>query len=352
MNIAALRLYAQKLSQTELTSPAEVVAHMGAMQAQDFAMSKWAVGLRLPGSIEKDMDEALGRGSIIRTHVLRPTWHLLAAEDLGWMLGLTAQNIKALMKARLKELELTPEVLKKSTGIFEKALKNDQHLAREELMGLLLRAGIQSNENRSSHLLMWAELEGLICSGAPKGNKHTYALTGERITGKAVSLSREEALGKLAERYFKSHGPATLADFTWWSGLSIKDARNAVESVKGKFLSETVGEQTYLLTEKTAGQTVITTGTLLLPAFDELIISYRDRTAILTKEEHAKAISSNGLFRPVILVNGKVKGLWKRTVKKEKVFIETELFGKLTAKENKELEEAREAFGKFLGKSL
>lgn len=352
MNISALRLFAQQVSATKLTTPQAIVHHLGAVQAQDYAMSKWAVGIRLPGSAEADIDRAMTEGTILRTHVMRPTWHLVSAEDIHWMLELTAQNIRNSMKTRHKELELTPELLKKSNRIFEKALRDNHHLPREALMELLLKAGIPSNyNNRSSHLLAWAELEGLICSGAPQGNKQTYALLDERAKKKTTAFSREEALAELAKRYFTSHGPATLADFNWWSGLSVKDARNALESVKDQLLSQTIDGETYWLAPETAKHTA-KKGTFLLPAFDEFIISYKNRSAALTKEQHAKAISTNGLFRPVIVSDSKVTGLWKRTVKNDTVLIETDYFEGVSADGKQSIEKAAARFGKFLGKGI
>jgi len=349
MNITHKRLYSQQLSGgADLKSPEAVVKWMGAMQAQDHAMSKWAVGIRLPGSSEQAVDDAMAAGKILRTHLMRPTWHLVASEDIRWLLGLTAPQIKALAKTRYKELELTPELLKKSNRIIEKALAGENHLPREELMAQLLKSGIRSDfDNRSSHLLMWAELEGIICSGPPKGNKHTYALLDERVPH-TKAVPREEALGKLAERYFNSHGPATLADFNWWSGLSVKDARNALEHVKHGLVCETVGEESYLLSQKSMDHSGKMNNAFLLPAYDEFIISYKNRSAILNAEEHKKAVSVNGLFRPVIVIEGKVKGLWKRTVKKDKVIIETDLFEKLTVTEAKNLEAASASFEQFI----
>lgn len=320
---------------------------MGAMQAQDYAMAKWAVGVRVPGATEANVEAALNAGEILRTHVLRPTWHLVAAEDIYWMLALTAPHIIASQKARHAELELTPAVLKKTYRLLEKTLRDGNYQTREELNGVFERAKISIEDNRAAHLLMCAELDCLIASGATKQGKPTYALLAERVP-KPKRLNREEALAALAGRYFASHGPATLADFGWWSGLPVGEARNALEMVKPKLLAETVGEQTYWFAESISPAKSRTAH--LLPAYDEFIISYKDRSASLTFEQQKKAVSDNGIFRPMVVVNGEVIGIWARTAKKNTVQIEAEHFGKPSKDILKQIEQAAEQYGAFLGK--
>lgn len=322
---------------------------MGAMQAQDYAMAKWAVGVRLPGSTLQQIDAAIDKGEIIRTHLLRPTWHFVSADDIYWMLQLSAGRIRSAAKSRLRELELSDTILSRCKSILETILAGNRHLTREEIMAELARSGITTDDNRSSHILMEAELDGLICSGAAKGSKQTYALLHERVPVSST-IAKEEALAELASRYFTSHCPATLQDFTWWSGLSATDARNALEMIKHNFLSETVGRQTFWMhpsfsvPDKSKQPSVY-----LLPAFDEFIISYSDRSASLNYEDHKRYVSKNGLFRPVIVVNGQVTGLWKRGIKKNMVLIEADLFkphGKVL--KNSILRSAK-TFGHFLG---
>ena len=347
-DIANFRLASQQIAGTKFTSPKDIVTWMGAMQAQDFAMSKWAVGVRLPNSTEKMIEAALDQGEIIRTHVLRPTWHLVSADDLRWMLELTAPHIKAGMKSRNADLGLTDAILTKSLKLIEKTLRDGNHSTREELIAVLNRANIDTNENRASHIFMEAELERLICSGASKSGKQTFSLLDERVPA-TRSLSRDEALASLAKRYFTSHGPATLDDFDWWSGLSIGDARRALDMVKSDVASEVVEGRTYWFdrvnfkTKESA---------FLLPAFDEFIISYKDRSATLTSERHKQAVSSNGVFYPAMVVNGATVGLWKRAVKKEKVVLELGYFTKPQPSLQKLIETASVRYGEFLGKNV
>jgi hypothetical protein len=312
-------------------------------------MVKWAIGVRLPGSALSEIEAAIESGKIIRTHMLRPTWHFVSADDIYWMLELMAPYIKASLKSRHQELGLSETVVAKSNAILEKALSAEKHLSREALMAEFEKAQIAIDENRASHLLMRAELDGLICSGATKTGKQTYALLEARVP-KTKPLGREEALAKLAKKYFSSHGPATLQDFTWWSGLPVGAARQAFEMVKSDFTSETIGSQTYWFTSLDNTIWSSQGSVYLLPAFDEFIISYTDRRAALLFEDHNKAVSNNGIFRPVIVVNGQVTGIWRRTLKKDKVVIETEAFEPLDNATKSLIEKAAIQFGHFLEK--
>ncbi|MBI5952746.1 MAG: AlkZ family DNA glycosylase [Chloroflexi bacterium] len=345
-DIANLRLQNQQIAGTKFTSPKEIVAWMGAMQAQDYAMSKWAVGVRLPNSTEKTIEAALDKGEIIRTHVMRPTWHLVAAGDIRWMLALTAPQIKAGMKSRNIELELTEAVLLKSRKVLEKILRDGNHSTREELIVALNKANIATDENRASHIFMEAELESLICSGATKNGKQTFSLLEERVPA-TQPLGRDEALASLAKRYFTSHGPATLDDFDWWSGLSAGDARRALEMVKSDFVSEVVEGKTYWFAQSSFESKE---SAFLLPAFDEFIISYKDRGATLKSENHKRAVSSNGMFYPTVVVDGETVGIWKRTIKKDRAIVEFTYFTKPKPAAQGLIEAASVRYGEFLGR--
>jgi hypothetical protein len=241
------------------------------------------------------------------------------------MLELTAPNIKTFSKSRWKELELTEEVFKKSNLIIEKFLSYGDHLTREELVNKLNNSKIKTDENRASHIMLRAELDGLVCSGVMKGKQQTYALLDERVSKKTI-LKREEALSELTFRYFNSHGPATIQDFAWWSGLSGRDTKLGIELTKSQLTSEKLNNQTYYFAFSFSIPKTYKESIYFLPAYDEFIISYKDRSASIDFANQAKAISTNGIFRPVIIVNGKVVGIWSRTIKKNKVMIETTYF--------------------------
>jgi hypothetical protein len=348
-DISFLRIQNQEIQHQRFSLAKDLVAHMGAMQAQDFLMARWAVGLRLQASSDASIVEAYNKGEIIRTHLMRPTWHFVSRDDVYWMLELTAPQIKTLCKSRDRQLELDESIYSRSNAILEKAL-GGVNLNREELTRLYLDANIRTNENRLSHLLMRAELEGIVCNGAIKQNKLTYALLSEKVPVRKL-LSREESLVELAMRYFTSHAPATLRDFIWWSGLSVSDARKAVEMIKSDFISETIDGTAYLFCND---QPDISqhNSLYLLPAFDELLIGYTNRTATITSTHHPIAITNNGLFRPIIVENGRVTGVWKRVTVKTEVIIEVTYFSGVTESIKTVLEQEIKKQALFLGKEV
>ncbi|MDR0815315.1 MAG: winged helix DNA-binding domain-containing protein [Bacteroidales bacterium] len=313
--ITDIRLQSHQLAGTTLQTPRELLAWMGAMQAQDFNMAKWAIGVRLRNMKEPDVMAAYSRGEILRTHVLRPTWHFVAPENIRWMLALSAERIKSSSRSRDRELDISEKLYDACNDLIRKVLQGRQ-LTRNELGQELEKAGIMVNSARLVHFMMRAEVEGVVCSGAPAGKEQTYALLDERAPRMPV-ISKEEALAKLARIYFTSHCPATLADFVWWSGLSMTEARQGMDAVKNDFVAETIGDKTYLIANTFKNSAIQKPSACLLPAFDEYLISYTDRSAALASENHSKAVSSNGVFRPIIVVDGKVAGLWKKTQNKK-----------------------------------
>lgn len=323
--IANLRLINQQVASSKYTTAGELVSWMGAMQAQDLSMAKWAVGLRVPGSDVKSIDAAIENGEILRTHALRPTWHFVSPADIHWMLDLSAQRIKTAMKSMDKILKLDDAVFSTSNSIIENAFKENHELSREAIVERLVANNISTSENRVSHILMRAEMERIICSGTSNGNRQTYALLSRRAP-RTSTLNRDEALAKLAFTYFNSHGPATLQDFNWWSGLTASETKHALEMVKQNFVSEMLDDKTYWFKDEIQIAKEGKERTFMLPAFDEYIISYRDRTAALLSENHSIAVSNNGIFRPVIVTNGKVTGIWRRTSKNNKNILETNFF--------------------------
>ena len=350
-DIALNRLANQQISEKKETSAPKVIQWLGAMQAQDLPMALWAIGLRTLGSTHDSVREAFDKGEIIRTHVMRPTWHYVSADDIYWMLELTAPQIKRALNTRHKQLGITDDVLKKVMNIFIRYLEKNGSSLREELVSQLEKAGIPNKDNRAAHLLMHAELDGVICSGPLKGNKQTYALLEERVPDKKI-LSTDEALAELALRYFTSHGPAMLDDFIWWSGLKKNQANLALELSKSQLQSFNIDSQEFWLSSNQSFSGTNGESVYLLPAFDEFIISYRDRSASLTSENHKKAISRNGLFWPIIVVNGKVVGLWKRTIKKDNVNIEINFFQPASKHVTQQVEKQKLALSYFLRKEI
>jgi hypothetical protein len=319
--IANIRLSNHQLLGANDTMPHQIVAHFGMMQAQDFNFATWAVGLRLGSCTEKLVHDDINNGKILRTHVLRPTWHFVTPENIRWMLQLSAKRIMLSMKSRDRELGLTDEVYTKCYHLIESALEKEDNLTRDGLMNVFQNAGMEFNASQMYHVLAGAEANGLICSGVLYDKQHTYTLLEKRVPA-IKPLTKEESMAKLARIYFTGHGPATLQDFVWWSGLSTGEARQGLEAVQPGFVSETIDGQKYWMPDidyqPPAGNTLC-----LLPAFDEYIVGYKDRTAVITSENHKKAISSNGVFRPVVVKNGRVTGLWKKASSANKPIIIT-----------------------------
>jgi len=329
------------------------VASMGALQAQDYGMSKWAVGLRMDKGTHEIVEQALDQGQILRTHVLRPTWHLVHQKDIRWMLALSGPRLQARLAAVQGKMGLSKDVFGRSKKIIEKALAKEQRLARPELKAHLQKAKIPTDEYRLLHIMMHAELDGLICSGPRQGKQFTYELLDQRVppSGK---LSRDESIAELSQRYFTSHGPATLHDFAWWSGLSIAEAKRGIEMNSARWRHFTVADRTYWFTDDPASSSKASPpssskprGALLLPAFDELIISYADRSALVAPEMEQHVFTKNGIFRPVILVNGKWVGIWGRNEKKDKVLVERKLLHPVSTASEKAIMAACKKYSKF-----
>jgi hypothetical protein len=347
VEISSIRLQNQKIAVSKFGKVQDLVSWMGAMQAQDFEMAKWGIGIRIPNSTVETITDAFRNGEIIRTHLLRPTWHIVSSSDIYWILGLTAPHIKQLLRSRHRNLELSESTINKSKLVVEKLLVGGKHLTREEIMFQLRMAGISTEGQRASHLMMICELDGILCSGKPNEKNQTYTLLEEWVP-KTSSFNREAALAELAKRYFNSHGPATIQDFIWWSGLPVKDAKNALEMIKSNFISEKINELIYWHSGSIPNSDFQEGKAYLIAAYDEFIISYRDRSASLLAADHKKAISDNGLFRPIVVVDSKVCGTWKRQQMKDKILIFPEYFRPITPKEKEQIEIAAKLYGRFL----
>jgi hypothetical protein len=350
-DISTIRLRNQQISASNFNTVKELVGWMGAIQAQDYNQAKWAVGARLTHLTEAQIESAFNQGEIFRTHLMRPTWHFVSADDIYWLLELTAKQIKSTTKSRKRDLGLTEAVLEKSKEILIKSLEGNRALTREELSDQLNLAGINTYEQRLPHILMEAEIDGIICSGGIHGKKQTYALLADKVPVKKT-FSKEESLALLANKYFTSHGPATLPDFIWWSGLPVADARKALEMNKSSLISEIINNETYWFSDSFSRSVSLPNSVYLLPAFDEYLISYKNRSSAITLKNHAKSVSNNGIFRPVIVVNGQISGLWKRTIKKDAVLIELDHFRPHNKKEIGLIEKASDIFGHFSGKKV
>ncbi len=299
MKIPNIRLQNQQLLNPLFCQPKELVSWLGAMQAQNYSMVKWAVGMRLKSATIQTVEEALRKGEILRTHVMRPTWHLVAAEDIRWMLKLSARRIKSANDSFAKgyNLEITDELYAKSYNLLEKILCGNKSLTKQEIAEHFCCSGIlvEADNHRMTRFMVRAEQEGIVCSGEDKGGKYTYALLEERVPP-VPEITKDEALARLARSYFRSHAPAVLQDFIWWSGLPVSEAKQAIYLIESELTAEQWNGQTWYVHEACRTRGKVSGRLHLLPSYDEYLLGYKDRTDVLPKEHYPKAFTNNGLF--------------------------------------------------------
>lgn len=347
--IAHQRLHNQHIATASFEKPADVVQWMGAVQAQEYLGALWAVGLRTRQASAVDVEQAMADGVIIRTHPMRDTWHFVAAEDIHWLLTLMAPGRIARNAPWYRRLELDNATIAASHTAFRKTLQGGKSLTRRELTAALEQAGISTRELRLTFLLARAEIEGVICSGPRRGKQFTYRLLDELVPV-YKPLQRDEALAELARRYFTSHGPATLQDFVWWSGLKVADARAGLETVKSHFTHEIIDGQTYWFSPSTPPAQDLAERAYLLPSYDEYTVSYKDRSAVFDTAHTSKLGSrANILFNHIIVLNGRVVGLWAREMQKDTVVITPKLFIPLNQAEKDAIAAPAARYGAFFG---
>lgn len=344
-----LRLSNQQLAGTSFIRPAEIVSWLGAMQSQEYAMAKWAIALRLPACTNQQIEEAFNTGEILRTHVLRPTWHFVAPADIRWMLMLTAPRVHAFNAYYYRQRGFDDKTFKRCHKILIKALQGGQHLTRRELQHALAKSKVKSEGEYLSTIMMHAELEGIICSGPRKGKQFTYALIDERVPP-VKAISRENALQKLFRQYFVSRGPAMLQDFCWWSGLTVKDAKDAREILGDELRREVVNDKEYFLmasqqVEKLSPDKAH--GSFLMPDYDEYGIAYKDRSVLIDKYDGSSR-TENPVYNRMIVVDGRIVGSWKPEAGKRGVEITTVFSTTISAAKMKQVDAAIKKYKAFV----
>ncbi len=353
LNIAYQRLHNQLITQGAFEKAGDVVRWLGAVQAQDYAAAKWALGLRMQNATDDVIEQAFAGGAILRTHVMRPTWHFVSPADIRWMLALTAPRVHAANAYYYRTHGLDDTLFTQSNAVLAKALQGGKQLTRAELVSVLQQAGIATdNLQRIGHIIMRAELDGIICSGARRGKQFTYALLDERAP-QARMLERDEALAELAGRYFTSHGPATLQDFVWWSGLIVADARAGLEMVASQLIHEEIDGQEYWFSTSTTPANDLSQTAYLLPNYDEYVVGYTDRSTVFDAS-HTPKLDARGsvLAQHTIVMDGRVVGTWKRTLKKDAVILTPSLFTPLNEAETRALAASASSYGAFLNMAV
>lgn len=349
-DVVRMRLAGQRLTGALAGDPVALVREQGAVQSQDYLGGKWGIGLRVRNASDGLVETAIEAGKILRTHVLRPTWHFVAAEDLRWMLALTGPQIKTMLATYDTRLGIDAKQKRKSTDVILRALEGAKHLTRDELGAEFARGGIRDARLiKLAHLMMNAELDGIVCSGKRRGKDFTYALVDERAP-KVAARDRDDALGEIARRYFTGRGPASVQDFSWWSGLRSADAKRAIEVAGKDLTAATYEEGNVWFVERTVPR--MNAHAHLLPNYDEYFIGHRDRSAIGRRVRSLKEVAGDQFFAHLVFVNGELVGGWKRLNSKKGIGVKFTMMAKLTPAERKLIASGVDRFGKFLGQEV
>jgi Winged helix DNA-binding domain len=351
-DIVRLRLINQQIAQTAFTQPHEIVQWLGAMQAQEFAMAKWAIGLRLPGTHDSDIEKVFNEGSILRTHLLRPTWHFVTPADIRWLLYLTAPRVNQQNAYWNRKFELDATVFKKTNNILVKSLQDGRSLTRTDLNEALKRSKIIAEGSRLAYILMRAELDALICSGPRKGKQFTYALLDERAPV-VKPFHREEALAQFCLRFFRSRGPAMLQDVVYWSGLTMKEVKDGVAAIASKLDHKTVEGHDYYFTkdiptQKAPANNKKLQATFLLPDYDEYGMSYKNRAAASGDYNNLYRNAAKAGYNHLIIIDGVVGGSWRRTVNNNEVQVDTSVSESLSKAKQQEVAKAVKKYCSFM----
>ena len=334
-----------------MARPEDVVAWLGAVQAQEYHLAKWGLALRTRRASDASVERAFAAGRILRTHVMRATWHFVTPADIRWLLALTAPRVRAAVAFYDRQLGITPAVITRANRAIARALAGGAELTRGELKAVLAGAKVSVEATqRLAHVVMHAELDAVICSGARRDKQFTYALLDDRAPAGPLP-SREEALAELVRRYFTSHGPAQLKDFAWWSGLTSADARMGLETSRRHLAEEEIGGKRYWLAASglLPGQPL--RAAYLLQPYDEFLIAFKDRSASLDGML-GKSGAGRGPYAAPIVLDGRVVGGWRRSAAGGRVTITVDIPERLAAADARLVREAVQRYGDFLGQSV
>ena len=348
MDVLTRRLRSTRLTGSRFAVPEDVVAWFGAVQAQDYQPAKWTLGERVAGGTDAAVDAAFADGRILRTHVLRPTWHFVTPADIHWLLEATAHRVLRLNATMVRQTGLDDVVLGRARELLTAALTGGRQRTRADLAGVLAAGGIEATGQRLAYVLMDAELRGVICSGALAGRQHTNALLAERVPA-PVQLGREEAIAELAVRYFTSHGPATAKDLQWWSSLTLGEIAAGLELAAPRLERTEHAGLTWWSGPGEVAEPEPPPAVHLLQGYDEYV-SYGETKALLAPPASPLAMGERRLpFNHLVILDGTVGGFWKRTINRRSVLIEAALLTPFDAAATAALERAAAAHGQFLG---
>ena len=341
------RLRNQRLVRSRLRRPADVVSWLGAVQSQDFSAAKWGVSLRASDVSEASVDRAFDDGEILRTHILRPTWHFVHRDDLRWMLALSGPRVDSTLRHYYKVQELDAKLFRRSRTVLERVLEGGRSLTRAELGAALASARISTSGIRLAFVVMQAELTSVICSGPRRGKQFTYMLFEERV-GKTRTMARDEALGELTRRYFTSHGPATIRDFVWWSGLTVVDARAGLAMNASTLVQDQVDGLTCWHDGRRLGSAASSPFVRLLANYDEYFIAFKDRGCFTEPRPSTATSRDRSIFAHQLVIDGQLCGAWSRTLRPRRVDISVRPSRVLTSAEQDAIEVESGRYGRFL----
>jgi hypothetical protein len=339
------RLYRQQLAKPGFTTAGQVVSWLGAVQAQDYPGALWSIGQRMKKAVEADIEQAITDRAIIRTWPMRGTLHFVSPKDIRWMLKYLTPRVIARCAGLYRQAGLEKKDFVKSAKLFEKALQGGKQLTRDEMYDVLERAKIPTANTRGLHILGHVAQQGLICFGARKGKQQTFTLLDEWVPP-ATMPGKTEAMAELALRYFTSHGPATIQDLMWWAGITKTDAVAGLEACKHQLICEVVQSESYWLSPSRSLPEIKPSATYLLPTYDEYGIAYKDRSAIIDPAHYRKI---GNFLTSAIVINGRIEGVWRRTITKNSVVVETKPFTTFSKKQNSSIAAAAKYYGKFVG---
>lgn len=351
-HIAKLRSASQRIASSRTLTPREVVSWFGAMQAQDYPAAKWAIAARAGHTADQDMERLITEKQLIRTWPMRGTIHFVLPEDAHWMLELMRGRVAQKFSSRHTGLGLTSAHFDKAASVLKGAMRG-KRLTRKQMYDVLTAAGLDVEGQRLYHTIVYLAHSGLLAITSLEGKQPTFVWFDDWFPEeKRRKLDRTAALAQMAQYYVQSHGPVTVHDFAWWTGLTVADSREAF-SLLGAKIVQLPDAPAYWMVANGPAVKDIPDSVFLAPSFDESIVALKDRSAIIGKEDFLKLTPyTNGMFNPVVLVNGQFAGIWKRIQKPKGIIVECDLSHRLTHQQKSQLGVEAEQYAAYLGQPL
>ena len=348
------RLATQRLSSPGLQHGADVVRLLGCVQSQDAPLAAWSLGMRMtPGTTYAGVLGEQSAGGWLRTHVLRPTWHLLAPEDLRWVQGVTGPRVESGSAGVNRRLGLTDEVVALGLGVLETLLAGPTPCTRREVRVAFAAAGLPTEVQALAHLLIIAELRAIICSGPPRGVEHTYVLADEVVpAGPNDALVDEDARRELTRRFLAGHGPASERDLARWSTLTLTQIRSALADLEGRLERVDLDEHTLWFDPTVPARTSREHAAYLLPTFDEVCLTYQHSGFSRRSPDAARQRLLSESGGGIVVVHGEDVGIWKRVVSPTSVRVTVSADAPLGQDDRDAIAAAAQAFADFVERPL